>query len=261
MYDERIKSLKAGVTRQAIRTADNEFATWLALLMALQRMEKESRQWQEDEFFGYTAPNNEWHTRASHTPLQSTFDERDANNLHTLTVGIQKKKRWWDTMPEHVKKPYATSTICHMVEIMAMLGIHWKVFNQNENRYRAQGNGFLVTGVHVDELGTIFSFRKMGQTWFQENRIVPNETVKELCFGYCPTIFRPEDFKMYADEPKDLRTLQLSSSAAMVETLKVIGCNTKTLEYFSKPTEDTRYSHLFPGSSVYIPYLHEIGFD
>jgi hypothetical protein len=164
---------------------------------------------------------------------------------------MQKKKKSWDTMPEHMKKPYATSTICHIVEIIAMLGIHWKVFNRNENRYRAQGNGFLVTGTNVDDLGIVFSFHKMGETWFKENRIIPNENVKELCFGYCPTIFRPGNFKMYADEPKDLGTLQLASFATMAETLKVIGCNTKTVKYFSKSAEDTRYSHLFPGASVY----------
>ncbi|KAJ4152221.1 hypothetical protein NW765_017730 [Fusarium oxysporum] len=129
LYDERIRSLEAGETRQAIRTADNELATWLALLMAVQRMEKESRQWQAEEFFGYNVSNNEWYNRASHTPLPDNFDRNDANNLHTLTVGIQKKKKSWDTMPEHMKKPYATSTICHIVEIIAMLGIHWKVFN------------------------------------------------------------------------------------------------------------------------------------
>ncbi|KAK2681855.1 hypothetical protein RAB80_003648 [Fusarium oxysporum f. sp. vasinfectum] len=227
MYDERIRSLKAGETRQAIRTADNELATWLALLMALQRMEKESRQWQAEEFFGYNVSNNEWCNRASHTPLLDNFDRNDANNLHTLTVGMQKKKKSWDTMPEHMKKPYATSTICHIVEIIAMLGIHWRVFNRNENRYRAQGNGFLVTGAN-------------------ENRIIPNENVKELCFGYCPTIFRLGNFKMYAEEPKDLGTLQLASLAAMAETLKVIGCNTRTVKYFSKPSVNTRYSHLFP---------------
>ncbi|EMT70465.1 hypothetical protein FOC4_g10008922 [Fusarium odoratissimum] len=246
MYDERIRSLKAGETRQAIRTADNELATWLALLMALQRMEKESRQWQAEEFFGYNVSNNEWCNRASHTPLLDNFDRNDANNLHTLTVGMQKKKKSWDTMPEHMKKPYATSTICHIVEIIAMLGIHWRVFNRNENRYRAQGNGFLVTGANVDDLGIVFSSHKMGETWFKENRIIPNENVKELCFGYCPTIFRLRNFKMYADEPKDLGTLQLASLAAMAETLKTIGCNTRTVKYFSKPSVNTRYSHLFP---------------
>ncbi|RGP78604.1 modin [Fusarium longipes] len=246
IYDERIRCLNAGETRQAIRTADNELVTWLTLLMAVQRMERESRQWQAEMFFGYDVPYNEWRNRPSHTPLVGNFDIKDANSLHTLTVGMQKKKRSWDTMPEHMKKPYATSTICHIVEIIAMLGIHWKVFNRNENRYRAQGNGFFVTGANIDDLGITFSFQKTGQTWFKENRIIPADDVKELCFGYCPTIFRPRNFKIYAEEPKDIGTLQFASFAAMAETLKVIGCNTKTVNYFSKSVEDTRYSHLFP---------------
>ncbi|KAF9766989.1 hypothetical protein IL306_000504 [Fusarium sp. DS 682] len=221
-YDRRTRKLKARETHQGIRTADNELATWLALLMAVQRMEKESRQWQAEIFPCYNPSNSGWEATASHTPLPQKFDISDTNNLHTLTVGMQRKKRSWDIMPEHMKKPYATSTICHIIEIIAMLGIHWKVFNRNENRYRAQGNGFHVTGANIDDLGIVFSFHKMGETWFKENRIIPNENVKELCFGYCPTIFRSRNFKMYADEPKDLGTLQLESLAAMAETLKVI---------------------------------------
>ncbi|KAH6999384.1 hypothetical protein EDB80DRAFT_754009 [Ilyonectria destructans] len=202
---------------QETYTWSQEMASWLVLLMAVQRMEKESRQWQEEQYFDSNHSGHRWHTRASHEPLLDMFDRTDANNLHSLT------------------KPYATSTNCHVVEILAMLGIHWKVFNRNENRYTAQGNDFIATGASVDGLGILFSFHKAGETWFEENRIIPNNDVKELCFGYCPTIFCPRSFKMYADEPKDLGTLQLASFAAMAETLVVIGCNTKTVKY-----------HLFP---------------
>jgi hypothetical protein len=37
----------------------------------------------------------------------------------------------------------------------------------------------------------------------------------------------------------------------MAETLKVISYNTKTVKYFSKSAEDTRYSYLFLGILVY----------
>ncbi|KAF9878815.1 modin [Colletotrichum karsti] len=237
-FNQIDKNLRAGDTRQAIHTADNERANWLGLLMAIQRMEKESRTWQYNEYFGHT-PNWEEH-EPCHPPSKST--------KHTLTVGVQRKKRSWDSMPDNMKKPYATTTISHLVEMAAMLGIYWKEFNRNEDRYRAQGNGFMIDGYDVDDLGVVFTFQKTGPTWFHENRVIPKNEVKELCFGYCPTIFRQKEddnFK-YADEPKDNGTLQLGSMSAIAETLVVLGCNTNTVKYFRKSTPDTRHTHLFP---------------
>ncbi|KAJ0346651.1 hypothetical protein COL154_008482 [Colletotrichum chrysophilum] len=239
-YNQIDKSLRAGDTRQAIHTADNELANWLGLLMAIQRMEKESRTWQDNEYFGHT-PQWQEQTQCHPNPT-STFVP------YTLTVGMQRKKKSWDSMPDNMKKPYATTTISHLVEMAAMLGIYWKEFNRNEDRYRAQGNGFMITGYDVDDLGVVFTFQKTGPTWFHENRVVPHNSVKELCFGYCPTIFRQQNSSnhKYTDEPKDIGTLQLGSMSAIAETLVVLGCNTNTVKYFRKPTSDTRHTHLFP---------------
>ncbi|GJD04280.1 modin [Colletotrichum higginsianum] len=240
-YDQVDRSLRAGNSRQAIHTADNELANWLGLLMAIQRMERESRTWQDNEYFGHGNP--QWEDQTPCHPHAPT-----AAVTHTLAVGMQRKKKSWDSMPDNMKKPYATTTISHLVEVAGMLGVHWKEFNRNEDRYRAQGNGFSITGYDVDDLGIVFSFEKTGPTWFHENRVVPDNRVKELCFGYCPTIFRPEasNNHKYADEPKDIGTLQLGSMAAIAETLVVIGCNTNTVRYFRKPQPDTRHIHLFP---------------
>lgn len=214
---------------ESIRTTDNELATWNALLMAIQRMEKESRTWQE-QMFGYKPP----------VPQGSN---------HTMAVGVQEKTRSWDAMPDGLLKPYATSTIGHFIEMMAMLGIYWKEFDRNNNIYRAQGNGFSVSGSLVPNLGISFTFEKVGKTWFEGNRIVPNNAVKELCFGFCPTIFQ-RDMPLYTDEPKDKGTLQLGTKVEVAETLVSFGCNTNTVNYFRQGNEHTRYSHLFPRMSM-----------
>ncbi|KIH92384.1 short chain dehydrogenase reductase [Sporothrix brasiliensis 5110] len=222
--------LKGTDTRDTIHTADNEMTTWLALLMAIQRMERESREWQERIC----------------TPYVPIAPE-EAQDRHTMAVGMQEKTRSWDTMPDGLKKPYATTAMCHMVEIMAMLGIYWKEFDRSKNLYRAQGNGFLVTGSLVPNLGVAFTFEKVGKTWFQENRIVPHDSVKQLCFGFCPTIFQAGiKTPLYTDEPKDEGTLQLGTPAEVAETLVSFGCNTNTVNYFRLGNENTRYSHLFP---------------
>ena len=40
-----------------------------------------------------------------------------------FAVAIQEKTMSWDSQPAGLDKPYATTTICHLVEIAAMLGI------------------------------------------------------------------------------------------------------------------------------------------
>jgi hypothetical protein len=213
--------------RQGIHTADNEEASWLALLMAVQRMEGESRTWQNKQI-GYPSPVEHEHP-------------------HSIIACLQSKDRSWNSMPADVTRPYAYTTIAHMVEIAAMLGIYWRDFNLNEDRYRARGNGFSILGSYVDGLGIAFTFQKVGPTWFEENRVVPNYRIKELCFGFCPTIFRGEDYVLYADEPKDQGTLQLGSFAEIAETLVVFGCNHKTVNFFKHHGATARFSHMFPG--------------
>lgn len=224
----RTQRILAG-TRQGVHTADNEEASWLALLMAIQRMEGESRGWQQTQT-GYSSP-------VAHNPP------------HSIIVCLQSKKKSWDSMPPNLTKPYAYTTIAHLVEMAAMLGIYWKDFNLNEDRYRARGNGFSIIGSYVEGLGIAFTFQKVGPTWFEENRVVPNYRIKELCFGFCPTIFRGEHDVLYPDEPKDRGTLQLGSLAEIAETLVVFGCNNKTANFFGKHDETARYSHLFPGKT------------
>ncbi|CAI4213478.1 unnamed protein product [Parascedosporium putredinis] len=110
---------------QLIHTADNEKVTWCALLMAVYRMEKESRDWQKA------------------ARLYTAYREAPP---HELVVCFQRKKRTWDGIHRAMGKPYATTTISHLVEIVGMLGIHWKEFDLNNDKYRAQGNGFVIHG-------------------------------------------------------------------------------------------------------------------
>lgn len=225
--------LKDRQDRARLRTANNEMATWLDLLVAVQRMERESRQWQHDTFFG------------------GKFPPPPPPPSHTLAVGMQRKVKSWDSMPAGLQKPYATTTIGHLVEITAMLGMHWKEFDGSAQLYRAQGNGFSMRGRYIENLGVVFTLHKAGPTWFQNHRLVPNNSVKELCFGFAPTIFRPPNDKTftYADEVRDKKTLQLGSLAEIAETLVVFGCNITTVNYFGRTGKTSRHSHIFPSKS------------
>lgn len=118
-----------------VHTADDEKASWVTLLLSLQGEELESRTWDKEN---HQTPKGKVY------PLPK----------HTLAVGLQAKVRSWDFMPTSMSRPFATTTICHLVEMAAMLGMFWKNFDQMNWNLRAEGNGFIITGNQVHGLGT-----------------------------------------------------------------------------------------------------------
>lgn len=225
--------------KEKIHTADNERASWSILLWAVQRMEYESLEWQEKQYKALGPPGKHG------LPLKPP----SLRDNHTLTVALQRQRKSWDTMPATIAKPYATTTMCHLIEIMAALGIYWKEFDRKHDRYRAEGNGFMLLGGRVSELGLMFSFQIYGKRTFKQNRVIPVDEVKELCFGYVPTIYREtldqRRLEFPDDEPQNLGSLQMASRSEIAETLILIGCNNNTVHYFTD--EGKRTSHLFPG--------------
>jgi hypothetical protein len=149
-------------------------------------------------------------------------------------------------VPENVTKPYATTTIAHMVEVSAMLGIYWIVWNREDDRYLAQGNGFILSGSNVEGLGLTFAIQKKGPAVWGANRVVPRYMVKELCFGFCPTTFRLPDEMPSAEESRGIGSLQFGSMEEIGETLVVLGLNARNVNYFRDTETKARYSHLFP---------------
>ncbi|KAK9776879.1 hypothetical protein AB5N19_07474 [Seiridium cardinale] len=224
--------------RERVHTVDNELATWVTLLGAIQKMEKESRLWEGLQWRNAQARNSQ----AIQPSLQG--------NVTTLAVGMQRKKRSFDAMPT-VKRPYAITTICHLVELAAVLGLYWKEFNRDQNKYRAEGNGYSLLGSRLDDFGIVFVFEKTGWASFDESRIIPTHEVKELCFGNVPTFYREknrdadERWASRMIEQKTLQTLQLGSRQEILDTLSLIGCNTNTTLYFQKD-DPKQLTHLFP---------------
>lgn len=216
----------------AIHTVHNERATWITLLAAIHQMEVDSRRWQDAQF-GSSGPSP-----ASPPPFSQ----------HSLAVAIQRKQSNWDSMPSSITKPYATTTICHIIEIAAMLGLHWKEFDRCSDTFLAEGNGFVLRATRVTELGTVFTFQVCGKSSFQEDRIIPVDPVKELAFGFVSTIFRTTEDRRRLGYPvgevDNMTTLQLGSIDELAETLVSLGCNTRT----SRCIRDnrTRHGHLYP---------------
>ncbi|KAK3906390.1 hypothetical protein C8A05DRAFT_40811 [Staphylotrichum tortipilum] len=227
------EAVRHSFQQSGVHAADNELASWVTLLSQLQLMEKESREWQ------YYYSN---HGLPHDVPLVDF-------QSHTLAVAVQAKKRSWDTMPSSVKKPYATTAMCHLLEIAAMMGIYWKEFDRAHDRYRAEGNGYILTGSNVADLGIMFTLQIYGKSRFEDNRVIPVDEVKELCYGFVSTLFQSHvrdrrRIEFPNEDLKDLSFLQLGSLDEIAETMVLIECNTDTANYFR--SDDTKHSHLFP---------------
>lgn len=200
--------------RARVHTADDERASWVTLLLSIQREERESRAWD---------------LKHHSTPKGRTYDPPK----YTLAVGLQPKIRSWDFMPASVTKPFATTTICHMVEMTAMLGMYWKHFDQMNWTFRAEGNGFILISSTVHGLGLMVTFSITGKSKFEDTRVIPNHDVKDLCFGSVHTIFKANDVP---------NALEFGSRDEVTQTLEQLGVNDENIQKYEK-----KHKHLFSG--------------
>lgn len=232
------------ITRERVSTVAHERVTWVALLNAIQRMERDSENWERSV----------WDRDKDDNPNRTLRPKiKDADRL---AVGIQITKRSFDANPS-VKKPYATSTICHIVELAAVLGLYWKEFNRENDRYWAEGNGFCLIGRRVHDFGITFTFEQAGWPSFKKSRLIHTEDIKELCFGSVPTVYRDKTsdtaWRMQRGDRSNqpvLQTLKLGSLNDIAKTLKLIRCNVNTIRYYEE--EGYKTSHLFPGTCNYV---------
>lgn len=218
-----------------VRTADDERASWVSLLSTLQREEAESRAWDASMLRKAPPPS----------PGGSLIKAPE----YLLAVGIQSKTRSWDFMPSSITRPYATSAICHLIEMMAMLGMYWKVFDQTVWNMRAEGNGFILTSTTVHGLGVMVVFATTGKSTFKENRVIPTEKIKHLAFGTVPNIF---DDTSYLTSEKDAQSLELvfGTKEEVETTLESLGCQAETLRKYSQD-----HKHIFSGQSFSSPIV------
>ncbi len=212
-----------------VHTADDERASWVTLLSTLQLKESKSRQWDRESRKRSPPPRGE----KPFTPIR----EPD----YSLAVGLQSKTRSWDFIPSSITKPYATSAICHLVEMMAMLGLYWKVFDQSTWNLRAEGNGFILTSTTVHGLGVMVVFAITGKSVFEDRRVIPCMAIKELPFGTVPNIFEDD---LYLNKDKDTQSLELVFGTAeeTTNTLESLGCQADVLKKYNQD-----HKHIFSG--------------
>ncbi|KAF5634601.1 modin [Fusarium sp. NRRL 52700] len=216
------------------RFIKNERATWLSLLSSLQKMENESQNWTRQQIMGLRP-----------RPASATAILTSIAGKHTLNVALQREKKSWDDMPPSVNRPYATTTMSSLIEMLAMLGIYWKDFNTFHNVYQAEGNGFLVKGHKISGLGVMFHFQALEKAVFEGNRTIPTRAVTRLAFGQLPTIFTDGHPEYKSNKSLyEWPNVGLGSRTEIAETLASFGCGRKAVNYFLRDGAVT--SHIFP---------------
>lgn len=143
-----------------------ERCSWVDLLSAMQVQEKTSRAWDN-----------------------TCLPEGNPGHNHTICYLMQKRKGCWDLMPPSATRPFAVTTVCHLVEIISMLGLVWTEFDMKRSTLRAEGNGYMINSEHMPGLGVLTRFSQVERPNNKENRIVPCIELKRLCFGQVPSIF------------------------------------------------------------------------
>ncbi|KAH8896721.1 hypothetical protein GQ53DRAFT_838246 [Thozetella sp. PMI_491] len=160
-YQQTLLSPEVGVWEYDL--TQDKGCSWLLLLYAMQEQEKMSRAWDR-------GPNN------------MAWD-------HTICYFIQRQRRCWDFMPSGVTKPFATTTICHLIEIISMLGLVWTEFDVKAPKLAAEGNGYMLTSEYVSGLGIMAKFSLVSKRHHEDRRIIPCIELKRLCFGDVPSLF------------------------------------------------------------------------
>jgi hypothetical protein len=136
--------------------------------------------------------------------------------------------------------------------MMAMLGMYWKVFDQIRWNLRAEGNGFILTSTTVHGLGVMVAFAITGKSRFQENRVIPSEDVKELCFGTVPNIFDDPNYLEHEENAQSL-DLVFGTPEEVATTLESLGCTSDTLKRYEKD-----HKHIFPISFEIVGMLGKV---
>lgn len=237
-----------------MRTSEAALASWVTLISALQYMENQSRAWQRDVLCSNMKSSNHRSSPPEGLvvagPMAGVGDVLVAQG-YTLAAGIQRKRRTWSSLPSTFQRPFATTTWCHTIELAAILGMYWKEFNRSQDIYQARGNNYTMTSSQVPGLGTVFTFRVQGRSHFESNRVIPKEEIKEICFGFVPTIFRSPWDKWRYRYPATIQpvpeTLHLASANQIAQSLAAIGCNSFTSRLF---LEDKTVSHIFPSKQL-----------
>ncbi|KAF4956671.1 hypothetical protein FGADI_3660 [Fusarium gaditjirri] len=230
------------------RFVKNERATWLALLSSLQKMENESQNWTRQQIMSL---------RPRPTSVSAILTS--IAGKYTLNVALQREKKSWDDMPPSINRPYATTTMSSLIEMLAMLGIYWRNFNTFHNVYQAEGNGFLVKGHKISGLGIMFHFQALEKAVFEGNRTIPTRAVARLAFGQLPTIFT-EGHPEYKSSNSlcEWPNVRLGSRTEIAEMLASFGCGRKAVNYFLRDGAVT--SHIFPGMIGQVFHIKDLCF-
>lgn len=205
--------------------------TWMNFLDETWKMERHSRDWEKLA----------WHVQ--HGTPQPEIQENG-----TLAVGMQTYvQRYLGKSQDVPWLLFAVTSMRYLIELVALLGLHWIMFDPQEGYY-ANGNGFILTGKRRKGIGIVFEFQIHKCPSFKANRVIPTPEIRELCFGVIPTFYRDiesdEAYMIPLETPTSLEALRLGTREKVIKTLLTIGCSKRSIRAYQKEEKSVL---LFPG--------------
>lgn len=177
-----------GIRKWIVPNLREAKAPWMIMISAVQHQERQSQLWESG-------------IKGS---IQSI---RTQNSIYLY---LQRQPSSWDLVPPTIFQPYATSSLCTIVEVVGILGMRWTQFDIDKGSMTANGNGHILTSSLVPGLGMLIGFSRTGtprsninqtraklfrEMLFQEvqlpsemTRVIPSADLKKLVFGVVPTI-------------------------------------------------------------------------
>jgi hypothetical protein len=228
-----LTSFLAYISNNNSKQGDSMFFSWIDLLDQCRDMERKSRDWEKLSWL------------VEHDILRPDIEENE-----DLVVVIEKDNDITARYSLAIKQaPFAVTSMHYLVELVAILGLRW-VFFDSEDRCLAAGNGYTLTGERKMGAKIIFRFQINSPSSFAAKRIIPSSEVRGLCRGVVSTFYRITKFDETHAVPqaalKGLEILRVSTSEMVIDTLRIIGCSTRSIRAYQ--VESTNSILPFPGN-------------
>lgn len=162
----------------------------------------------------------------------------------SYAVALQPRRQTWNALPANLARPCATTTLDCMVELAAMLGLRWRVFDRATGIYFAKGNGYSLSGRHEPGFGVFFEFApdelRVSESFrdSEKRNLIPTRDIREMASGHI-LVAKAKDGQYYSVPP---RTIEMGQKNSVADFLASLGC-----EQTAMSSQHDRQSHLFPG--------------
>ncbi|KAF2732231.1 hypothetical protein EJ04DRAFT_578488 [Polyplosphaeria fusca] len=168
--------------RETLRQSDpirnpsrSDFVTWMSLLRSISEIDSSLMR-------GGVLADDVEGIRDAHVDEQFDYSLAPIQKSRRLYAAVRLEERSWDLIPPDIVRPFAKTTLGHLITIASRLGMHWIDFEPTRGALTAQGNGHSISSTTVRGLGMLIDYRRsvrhriMDRAWYIAPKVSPNPT-------------------------------------------------------------------------------------